>query len=118
MGLNFYVLDQINDHMALGVHKVSASGNFESQHKNSEELNKYFVVSNRTKCQKQSFYYATERWRDIKVALLNKLAKVKSELQSQLSDELCKPITDHKSFLKSWIPRQHGRNGIWVAIQA
>ena len=31
---------------------------------------------------------------------MNKLAKVKATLRSQLSDELCKPITDHKSFVE------------------
>ena len=31
---------------------------------------------------------------------MNKLGKTKSTLQSQLSDELCKPITDHKSFVE------------------
>ena len=31
---------------------------------------------------------------------MNKLGKAKSTLQSQLSDELCKPITDHKSFVE------------------
>ena len=73
---------------------------FEAQHKISEILIEYFEESNRTKLQKQSYYYATERWRDIKIALMNKLAKVKSTLQLQLSDELCKPITDHKSFVE------------------
>ena len=71
---------------------------FEAQHKISEILTKYFEESNWTKRQKQSYYYATERWRDIKIALMNKLYKIKSTLRSQLSDELCKPIIDHKSF--------------------
>ena len=31
---------------------------------------------------------------------MNKLVKVKAYLRSQLSDELCKPITDHKSFIE------------------
>ena len=73
---------------------------FEAQHKISEILINYFEESNRTKRQKQSYYYATERWRDIKIALMDKLANVKSTLRSQLSDELCKPITDHKSFVE------------------
>ena len=33
---------------------------FEGQHKISEILSKYFEVSNRSKHQKQSYYYATE----------------------------------------------------------
>ena len=47
--------------------------------------------------QRQNYYYATERRRDIKITLMNKLAKVKSHHQTQLSEELCKPMTDHKS---------------------
>ena len=53
---------------------------FEGQHKISEILSKYFEDSNRSKRQKQSYYYATERWRDIKIALVNKLYKIKSTL--------------------------------------
>ena len=34
---------------------------FEDQHKISEILSKYFEDSNRSKRQKQSYYYATER---------------------------------------------------------
>ena len=73
---------------------------FEGQHKISEILSKYFEDPNRSKRQKQSYYYATERWRDIKIALMNKLYKIKSTLWLQLSDEICKPITDHKSFVE------------------
>ena len=51
---------------------------FEAQHKISEILMKYCEELNRTKRQKQSYYYATEQWRDIEIALMNKLAKVKS----------------------------------------
>ena len=32
---------------------------------------------------------------------MNKLGKIKSTLRSQLSGELCKPITDHKSFVEN-----------------
>ncbi len=32
--------------------------------------------------------------------LMNKLAKVKSHLQAQLSEELCKLRTDHKSYIE------------------
>ena len=53
-----------------------------------------------TKRQKQNLNYATERWRDTKITLQNKLAKIKSKLQSQICDELCKPITEHKSFIE------------------
>ena len=51
---------------------------FEAHHKISEILTKYFEESNRTKVtkrQKQSYYYATERWRDIKIALINKFGE-------------------------------------------
>ena len=50
---------------------------FEAQHQISEILIKYFEVSNRTKRQKQSYFYATERWRDIKIALMNSQQKVR-----------------------------------------
>ncbi len=43
---------------------------FDAQHKISEILNKYFEESNRANRQRQSYYYATERWRDIKIALI------------------------------------------------
>ena len=46
----------------------------------SEILIKYFEESNRTKRLKQSYYHATELWRDIRIALMNKLVKVKSYL--------------------------------------
>ncbi len=49
---------------------------------------------------KQSYCNAMERWRDIKIALMNKLAKVKSHPQTQLSGELCKPMTDQKSYIE------------------
>ncbi len=45
---------------------------FDAQHKISEILNKYFEGSNRANRQKQSYYYTTERWRDIKIALMNR----------------------------------------------
>ena len=74
---------------------------FEGQHKISEILSKHFEDPNRSKRQAQSYYYATERYRDIKIVLMNKLYKVKSTLRSQLNEELCKPITDHKSFVEA-----------------
>ncbi len=81
------------------IYKISAEI-FDAQHKISEILNKHFEESNWANCQRQSYYHATERWRDIKIALMNKLAKVKSNLQAQLSEELCKPMTDHKSHIE------------------
>ena len=33
---------------------------------------------------------------------MNKLYTIKSTPRSQLSDELCKPIIDHKSFVEIW----------------
>jgi hypothetical protein len=65
------------------------AASFDAQYKISEILNKYFEESNQANCQRQSYYYAMERWRDIKIALMNKLANVKSHLQAQLSEELC-----------------------------
>jgi hypothetical protein len=59
-----------------------------------------FKSQNRAKSQKQSYYYAIKLWRDIKIVLQNKLAKVKSKLQSQLSYELCKPNTNHKHLIE------------------
>ncbi len=42
---------------------------FDAQHKIGEILNTCFEESNRANRQRQSYYYATERWRDIKNAL-------------------------------------------------
>ena len=53
---------------------------FEGQHKISAMLAKYFEDSKRSKHQKQSYYYSTERYRDIKISLMNKLYKIKSTL--------------------------------------
>ncbi len=82
------------------IYQISTGRNFDAQHKTSEILNKYFEESNRANRQRQSYYYATERWRDIKITLMNKLAKVKSHVLTQRSDELCKPMTDHKSYIE------------------
>ncbi len=73
---------------------------FEAQHKIGEILNKYFEGSIRANLQRQSYFYATQRWRDIKIALMNELAKVKSHHQTQLSGELCKPKTNHNSYFE------------------
>ena len=72
---------------------------FEGQHKVTEILSKYFEDSNWSKRQNQSYYYATERYRDIKTSLMNKLYKIKSTVRSKLNEELCKPITDHKTYV-------------------
>jgi hypothetical protein len=66
--------------------KFPLSAIVEAQHKISEILKNYFDESNRTKRQKQSYYHVTDRWRDIEIVVMNKLAKVKAYLQSQLSD--------------------------------
>ena len=83
----------------VGFSKFPPPAIFEGQHKISEILTKYFEEPNRSKRQAQSYYYATERLRDIKIVLMNKLYKIKSTLRSQLNEELCKPITDHKTFV-------------------
>ena len=72
---------------------------FEAQHKISEILTKYFDDSNRTKRQKQSYYYATELWRDNKIPLMRKLRKIKSTLRLQLSDDFASLLqtTNHLS---------------------
>ncbi len=57
----------------------------EAQHKIGEIINKYFDESNRENRQKQSYFYATEKCKDIKIALMSKLAKVESHLWTQLS---------------------------------
>jgi hypothetical protein len=72
---------------------------FDAQHKISGILNKYYEESNCASSQRQSYYYALERWRDINFELMNKLAKVKSHLRTKLSKELCKQITDHKYYI-------------------
>ena len=83
----------------VGFSKFLPPAIFEGQHKISEILTKYFEEPNRSKRQAQSNYYATERLRDIKISLMNKLYKIKSTLRSQLNEELSKPITDHKTFV-------------------
>ncbi len=72
----------------------------DAKHKIKKFLSNTSWSQKRTNSQRQSYYYATERWRDIKISLMNKLAKVKSYLQTQLSEELCKPMTDHKSYIE------------------
>jgi hypothetical protein len=62
-------------------------------------INKYIEGGNRTNRQKQSYFYATERYRDLKIILQNKLVKVKSSLRSQLSEEIAKPIYNSATFI-------------------
>ncbi len=60
--------------------KFPAAAIFEAQHQISEILNKYFEEPILCTHQKKSYFSATERWRDIKIALMNKLVKVKAYL--------------------------------------
>jgi hypothetical protein len=62
-------------------------------------INKYIEGGNRTNRQKQSYLYATERYRDLKIILQNRLSKVKSGLRSQLSEEIAKPIYNSATFI-------------------
>ena len=64
----------------VGFTKFPPPAIFEGQHKISEILSKHFEDPNRSKRQAQSYYYATERYRDITIVLMNKLYKVKSTL--------------------------------------
>ncbi len=66
--------------MISSLRKISAAAIFDAQHNISVILKKHFEKSNRAKSQRQSYYYATGKWRDIKIVLMNKLAKVKSHL--------------------------------------
>ena len=84
-----------------GFTKFPPGAIFEVQHKISEILSKYFDEPTRSKRSDKNYFYATERFRDIKVVLMNKLHKIKSTLQSQLYEELCKLINDHKSFVET-----------------
>ncbi len=49
--------------------KILPAAIFDAQHLISEILNKYFEESNWANRQKQIYYHAMERWRDIKIAL-------------------------------------------------
>jgi hypothetical protein len=78
-------------------------------------ISKYIEGGNRTDCQKQSYFYGTERYRDPKIMPQNRLAKVKSSLLSQLSDEITKPIYNKATFIEARnnietldVTRQHG----------
>ncbi len=60
-------------------------------------INKYIEGGNRSNRQKQSYFYATECYRDLKIILQNRLAKIKSSLLSQQSDEITKPIYNNNT---------------------
>ena len=60
---------------------IPSSAVFEVQHKTNETPNNYFKEPTRTNLRKQIYWYATERWRDIKRVLKNKLAKLKLRAQ-------------------------------------
>ena len=77
-----------------------------AQHQIKMTICKYVDGGNRTNRQKQGYYYGTERWRDLKVVLQNRLSKVKllskvkSGLLSQLSEEISKPIYNNSVFIE------------------
>jgi hypothetical protein len=64
-------------------------------------INKYIEGGNRTNRQKQTYFYATARYRDLKIMFQNRLAKVKSSLRSQLSDAITKPIYNNATFIEA-----------------
>ena len=64
-------------------------------------MNKHVEGGNRTNHQKQGYFYGTERWRDLKITLQNRLSKVKSGLLSHLSEEISKPIYNDATFIDS-----------------
>ena len=64
----------------------------EAQLQISTNINKYVEGGNRTNRQKQGYSYGTVRWRDLKITLQNR-SKVKSGLQSQLSEEISNLFT-------------------------
>ena len=49
----------------------------EAQYQINAVINKYIEGGNRTNRQKQSYFYATERYRDLKIILQNRLANLK-----------------------------------------
>ena len=71
----------------------------EAQYQINAIINKHVEGGNRTNRQKQSYFYGTERWRDMKIVLQNRLSKVKSGLLSQLSEETAKPIYSNTTFI-------------------
>ncbi len=77
-----------------GINHLTNSLRLQFSKLNTRSVRRHFEESNRTK--RQSYYYATERWRDIKIALIKKLAKVKSYLNYHR-----KPITYNKYFIET-----------------
>ena len=72
----------------------------EAQHQINTTINKYVEGRNRTNRQKQGYYCGTERWRDLKITVQNRLSKVKSGLRSQLSEEIAKPTDNNATFIE------------------
>ena len=70
----------------------------DAQYQINAVINKYIEGGNRTNRQKQSYFYATKRYRDLKIILQNRLVKVKSSFSSQLSEEIAKPIYNSTTF--------------------
>ena len=68
----------------------------EAQYQINAVINKYIEGGNRTNRQKQSYFYATERYRDLKIILQNRLVKAKSSLRSQLSEEIAEHESDSR----------------------
>ena len=81
----------------------------EAQHQINTTISKYVEGGNRTNRQKQGYYYGTERWKDLKITLQNRLSKVKSGLRSQLSEAIAKPIYNNATFIES-------RNNIEILV--
>ncbi len=73
----------------------------EAQYDMNAVINKYIEGGNRTNRQKQSYFYATERYGDLKIIIQNRLAKVKSGPRSQLSEEFAKPIYNNVTFIEA-----------------
>ncbi len=74
----------------------------EAQCKINAILNKCTEGGNRTNRQKQNFFCGTERYRDLKILLQNRLSKMKSSLHSQLSEEIAKPIYNNATCMDSY----------------
>ena len=73
----------------------------EAQYQINAVINKYIEGGNRTNRQKQSYFYATKRYRDLKIILQKSLVKVKSSLRLQLSEETAKPIYNSTTFIEA-----------------
>jgi hypothetical protein len=84
----------------------------EAQYQINAVINKYIEGGNRTNRQKQSYFYATERYRGLKIILQNLLVKVKSSLCSQLSEEIAKPIYNSATFIQHATTSRH--SSVWL----